>query len=228
MPYHIKTTLNKKIMSYINSSCITVAIICLSIFGVIDSYAESNKQPIKHELHFHDKLSNKHFANSPMQQYQRWLKSAEKHGVYNTYAATLITIDQDSYPTGRTVGIKKITEKGFVFFTNPESPKAKHFLKDPKVSMVVVWHDKKMKQSYQIRMKGSVAKYNEPNQHLVHHDKNQVRLKWQGFIVIPKDVQFSLQRIIKKMGIVEYVTYAQKDGEWKHQMREKYFAPGGC
>lgn len=69
-------------------------------------------------------------------------------------AATLATADQDGRPSARTVLLKGVDARGFVFFTNYESRKARELAENPHAALVFHWTD----QARQVCISGTVAK----------------------------------------------------------------------
>jgi pyridoxamine 5'-phosphate oxidase len=61
---------------------------------------------------------------NPLDTFQSWLDDAKRHGVHEPNAMALGTVDADGRPSVRMVLLKHADEKGFVFYTNTESPKA--------------------------------------------------------------------------------------------------------
>jgi Pyridoxamine-phosphate oxidase len=59
-----------------------------------------------------------------------WLEQAGASGLKEPTAMTVATIDLDGYPDARMLLLKGVDERGFVFFTNMESPKAQSLLRD--------------------------------------------------------------------------------------------------
>ncbi len=54
-------------------------------------------------------------------------------------AATLATADQDGRPSARTVLLKGVDERGFIFFTNYESRKGRELGVNPHAALVFYW-----------------------------------------------------------------------------------------
>ena len=69
-------------------------------------------------------------ADDPIALFQMWLEQAGASGLKEPTAMTVATVDLDGYPDARLLLLKGVDERGFVFFTNMESPKAQSLLRD--------------------------------------------------------------------------------------------------
>ena len=63
---------------------------------------------------------------------------------------TVATVDPDGYPDARLLLLKAVDERGFVFFTNMESPKAQSLLRDSRTALCFYW----MPLDEQVRVRG--------------------------------------------------------------------------
>jgi pyridoxamine 5'-phosphate oxidase len=61
----------------------------------------------------------------PIEQVRRWLADAQAVGVFEANAMVLSTADEQGRPSARFVLLKGLDERGFAFFTNYDSPKAR-------------------------------------------------------------------------------------------------------
>ena len=75
----------------------------------------------------------------PVAQFSLWLKDAFRAGVIEPNAMSLATAWKDGRPSVRTVLLKGVDERGFVFFTNLESRKARQLAENPKASLLFPW-----------------------------------------------------------------------------------------
>ena len=78
-------------------------------------------------------------SRDPIQVFDRWLKEAEATGMTNPNAMILATTDERGRPSTRTMLLKGHDERGFVFFTNYGSRKARQLAENPKASLCVPW-----------------------------------------------------------------------------------------
>jgi pyridoxamine 5'-phosphate oxidase len=75
----------------------------------------------------------------PLVQFARWFAEARAAGLELPEAMTLATADADARPSARTVLLKGVDERGFVFFTNYESRKGRELAANPRAALVFHW-----------------------------------------------------------------------------------------
>ena len=75
----------------------------------------------------------------PVAQFSLWLKDAFRAGVIEPNAMSLATARKDGRPSVRTVLLKGVDERGFIFFTNLESRKARQLAENPQASLLFPW-----------------------------------------------------------------------------------------
>ncbi|MBS1868923.1 MAG: pyridoxamine 5'-phosphate oxidase [Actinobacteria bacterium] len=85
------------------------------------------------ELHEHDLLPD------PIALVRRWFAEAEAFGLEQHDAMTLATATPDGRPSARAVLLKGIDQRGFAFFTNYESRKARELDANPHAALVLLW-----------------------------------------------------------------------------------------
>jgi pyridoxamine 5'-phosphate oxidase len=86
-------------------------------------------------------LSRSKLKEDPILQFSEWFDQARKTEIADPTAMALATVGSSGQPTQRTVLLKYYDKKGFVFFTNFESRKAKEIKDNSKVSLLFVWLD---------------------------------------------------------------------------------------
>jgi pyridoxamine 5'-phosphate oxidase len=75
----------------------------------------------------------------PMVQFERWFRQATELQLHEPNAMSLATADSAGRPLLRTVLLKYFDHRGFVFFTNYESRKARQIAENPNVSLLFPW-----------------------------------------------------------------------------------------
>lgn len=85
------------------------------------------------------RLTRESLNVDPIAQFESWLAEAVRDQVVEPNAMTLATATRDGRPLVRTVLLKALDQRGFVFFTNLESRKAAHIAENPHVSLVFPW-----------------------------------------------------------------------------------------
>lgn len=84
-------------------------------------------------------LSREDLAVTPVEQFRRWFDESVKSGVFEPNAMVLST-SNGIRPSSRTVLLKAYDSRGFVFFTNYQSRKARDIAADPNVSLLFPWY----------------------------------------------------------------------------------------
>lgn len=78
---------------------------------------------------------------NPFFQFETWFKEAQTAEVIEPNAMVLATSSADNVPNIRAVLLKIFDERGFVFFTNYGSDKAKEIEENPNVALEFLWLD---------------------------------------------------------------------------------------
>jgi len=89
----------------------------------------------------------------PLALFTIWLAEAEKKEINDANALSLATTNSKNEPSVRMVLLKSLSSKGFVFYTNLNSPKSNDLKKNPKAEMCFHWKSLRR----QIRIFGSIA-----------------------------------------------------------------------
>jgi pyridoxamine 5'-phosphate oxidase len=85
-------------------------------------------------------LRREDLAADPVVQFRSWFQEAAASGkVCEPNAMTLATAGADGRVTARTVLLKAYDEKGFVFFTNYSSVKARQIAENAQVALLFPW-----------------------------------------------------------------------------------------
>ncbi len=84
-------------------------------------------------------ISREALNDDPVAQFRAWFDQALASGIHEPNAMTLATAGRDGRPVARTVLLKQYDERGFVFFTNLESRKARHLAENPHAALLFPW-----------------------------------------------------------------------------------------
>lgn len=75
----------------------------------------------------------------PIDQFNLWFQEARRTGAADSNAMSLATASAAGRPSIRTVLLKEFDARGFVFFTNLESRKAREMAENPQVALLFPW-----------------------------------------------------------------------------------------
>ena len=78
-------------------------------------------------------------SDIPLALFNEWLAEAEQSEPNDPTAMTLATVDAGGMPSARMVLLKGVDERGFVFYTNTESPKGLQIDASPRAALVFHW-----------------------------------------------------------------------------------------
>lgn len=92
-------------------------------------------------------------VTDPVARFRSWFRAARKAGNPLPESVALATADRRGRPSVRFVLLKEATAKGFVFYTNADSPKGLELKANPCASLAVYWHET----GKQVRVTGRVS-----------------------------------------------------------------------
>jgi pyridoxamine 5'-phosphate oxidase len=84
-------------------------------------------------------LAEKDLAKDPFRQFEKWFQEAEAAKIPEPNAMTLATATREGRPSARTVLLKGLDGRGFVFYSNYESRKGREIAANPQVTLVFPW-----------------------------------------------------------------------------------------
>ncbi len=99
-------------------------------------------------------LLEKDLARDPFRQFEKWFQEAEAAKITEPNAMTLTTATREGKPSARTVLLKNVDGRGFVFFSNYESRKGRELAANPAASLLFYW----IELERQVRIEGAVAR----------------------------------------------------------------------
>tara|TARA_B100000686_G_C16220484_1_gene679918 strand:- start:23 stop:607 length:585 start_codon:yes stop_codon:yes gene_type:complete len=95
--------------------------------------------------------------DDPLELFKVWMAEAEKKEINDPNALSLATTNNKNEPSVRMVLLKGLSQKGFVFYTNLNSPKSEDLKKNPKAAMCFHWKSLQR----QIRISGVINKVDD-------------------------------------------------------------------
>ena len=101
-----------------------------------------------------ESLSEADAAPDPFTQFHGWFTEALNSQLIEANAMTLATATKDGRPSARTVLLKDMDARGFVFYTNYESRKGQELADNPQAALLFTW----LELERQIRIEGIVEK----------------------------------------------------------------------
>ncbi len=78
-------------------------------------------------------------APTPVEQFEKWFKQALDAQILEPNAMSLATVSADGVPSCRTVLLKAYDARGFVFYTNYTSAKAREIATNPHAALLFPW-----------------------------------------------------------------------------------------
>jgi len=90
----------------------------------------------------------------PMAQFRQWFAEAQQAAISEPNAMTLATSTPDGHPSARVVLLKTIDDRGFGFFTDFRSRKARELDSNPNAAVAFAW----LEIERQVRIEGTVSR----------------------------------------------------------------------
>ena len=86
-------------------------------------------------------LDTNKINKNPIDEFKKWFKEAQSKDILEPNAMTLSTLSANKNINSRTVLLKGVNNKGFIFFTNYESRKGNDIKLNNTVSLVFLWKE---------------------------------------------------------------------------------------
>ena len=105
--------------------------------------------------------------DDPIELFKIWMSEAKKKEINDPNALSLATTNKSGEPSVRMVLLKGLSLKGFVFYTNLNSPKSDDLKKNPKAAMCFHWKSIQR----QVRISGSVTQVSDEEADLYYNSR---------------------------------------------------------
>jgi len=103
----------------------------------------------------------------PIEQFRAWFAAAIAADIRDVNAMSLATATPDGQPSVRIVLLKGVDKRGFSFFTNYDSEKARHLEANPRAALAFYW----VKLERQVRISGSVERTSREDSAAYFHSR---------------------------------------------------------
>ena len=147
-------------------------------------------------------LAEKDLARDPFRQFEKWFQEAEAAKIGEPNAMTLATATREGRPSARTVLLKGLDGRGFVFFSNYESRKGRELEVTPQATLVFPW----LAIERQVEVEGAVTWVSQQSAIIPGRGVLEASLKmleqkyageqvpvpphWGGWRLVPETVEF--------------------------------------
>lgn len=84
-------------------------------------------------------LSETELEPNPLAQFDKWFQDANAAGLFEPSATCLATASRLGQPSARIVLLRGVDEKGFLFFSNYQSNKARELAENPQAALLIAW-----------------------------------------------------------------------------------------
>ena len=102
-------------------------------------------------------LDEADLAADPVAQFHRWFGEVEAAGYWEPNATVLSTVTAEGWPSARNVLLKRIDDRGFVFFTNYTSDKAVELDSTGRAALTFSWTELRR----QVRVVGTTRRLSD-------------------------------------------------------------------
>jgi pyridoxamine 5'-phosphate oxidase len=144
-------------------------------------------------------LSEKDVARDPFRQFEKWFQEAEAAKIHEPNAAVLATSTKDGRPSARTVLLKGIDGRGFVFYTNYNSRKGRELESNARGAYLFPWFGLER----QVIVEGTVARITREESEAYFHSRPRASqlAAWasaQSSIISGRDELESAMKAVEK------------------------------
>ena len=102
-------------------------------------------------------LARPDLGPDPIEQFRVWLAAARAAGIYEPEAMTVSTVGADGRPSSRYVLLRGLDERGYCFYTNYRSAKARALDANPSAALTFGW----LEIHRSVRVEGAVERLSE-------------------------------------------------------------------
>jgi pyridoxamine 5'-phosphate oxidase len=151
-------------------------------------------------------------AEEPFALFSAWFEEAVRSEPSDPTAMALATVDDDGMPNVRMVLLKGLDGRGFVFYTNVESPKGRELSAIPKAAAVFHWKSLRR----QVRLRGPVEGVTdaEADAYFATRPKGSQIGAWASKQSRPMEDRFALEKAVALYTARYAVTSVPRPSYW--------------
>ena len=135
---------------------------------------------------------------NPIALFHEWLQEAVDSGMNEPTAMTVATVDNNG-PDARMLLLKEIDERGFVFYTNLESAKARALRSDPRVALCFYWNP--IQKQVRVRGRASQVSDEEADAYFATRPRLSQISAWASQQSRPMEGYFELETAVAKAAL---------------------------
>lgn len=161
-------------------------------------------------------LTEKELARDPFRQFEKWFQEAEAAKLPEPNAMVLATATREGRPSSRTVLLKGLDGRGFVFYSNYESRKGRELGGNPRATLLFPW----IALERQVIVEGTVAKVAREECEAYFHSRPRLSqlsawISQQSSIISGRDVLEESLRTLEKKYAGQEVPLPPHWGGWR-------------
>ncbi|MSU22240.1 MAG: pyridoxamine 5'-phosphate oxidase [Opitutus sp.] len=161
-------------------------------------------------------LAEKDLARDPFRQFEKWFQEAEAAKIPEPNAMTLATATRDGRPSARTVLLKGVDGRGFVFYSNYESRKGRELEANAQATLLFPW----VALERQVIIEGAVTRVAREESEAYFHTRPQASQlgAWasaQSTIVAGRGVLEAAMKALEKKYAGQVVPLPPHWGGWR-------------
>jgi len=131
-------------------------------------------------------------ADTPINQFQLWLKQAIEAQVPEPTAMNLATVSITGKPSARIVLLKGIEDNQFIFYTNYESRKGQDLAQNPYGALTFYWAELER----QVRIEGMITRISQEKS--VQYFQTRPRASQVGAVASPQSQPISSRALLEQ------------------------------
>lgn len=161
-------------------------------------------------------LTEKDLARDPFRQFEQWFQEAQAAKLTEPNAMTLATATREGRPSARTVLLKGLDGRGFVFYSNYESRKGREIAANPLATLVFPW----IALERQVIIEGPLAKVAREESETYFHSRPRASqlgawVSQQSSIIAGREVLEETMKALDKKYAGQEVPTPPNWGGWR-------------